>query len=637
MELYDGRPRRRRRVAGELGVGLPLTGAPPEQHWVRPGSGLIHAPRVSAPPFTSSWLAASWAIVLLLAVAAVIYLASAGVPALLDDTDSLYAEIAREMNLRGDWITPYADGIRYLEKPPLFYWLMALSYGVSGLATEWTARLPTAVSAIALVGVTFDIGRLLFGTRAGLLGALALATSAGLFLFTRIVLPDVPLTLLLALALDSFIRWERASSKAAPLLAMYAFAACAVLDKGLIGAVFPAVAVCVTLLVTRRARDIYRLISWKGIVLFLAICAPWHIAAGWRNPGFFWFYFVNEHILRFLGERLPMDYGTVPLVPFWLLHFVWLFPWSIYLMALCVPANWKRALARHRNGIILMLSWAGTVIVFFSFSSRLEYYSLPAFPALALLAGVQCASCWDRAEAWPGRALATFGVVLGVALLGAAALNPDGIAERLLTVRAEPDVAVFYFGHLLDLTAQDLAALRAPLVIAGLGLGLGLPLHQLVASPRLKAASLASGMLALFCAADLALVAFAPHLTTKALADAIGRSGQPARLIFDGDFEDYSSVLFYTHRRTRLYHGKSDNLAYGTRFADAPPLLVGDEELRRMWADQTRRVFVVMPWDRRDSLDAMVSSPTYAITRLGDKLLLSNRDESRHLAAVTTR
>lgn len=635
--VYDEPQRRRRPTAEGQAAGLPLTAALPDSQWVTTSHGVVHAPREAKFLFAASWVAVNWSVVLLLAITAVVYLGSAGISPLLDDTDSLYAEVAREMSLRADWITPYVDGIRYLEKPPLFYWLMALSYWAFDATTAFAARLPTALAVTALVAVTFDIGRLLFGMRVGVLGALALATSAGLFLFTRIVLPDAPLTLLLALVFDSFIRWERSGYKTAPLLAMYAFAAGAVLAKGLIGVVFPIVALGINFIATGRAREVPRLISWKGIGLFFAICAPWHIVAGWRNPGFFWFYFVNEHVLRFLGQRLPMDYGTVPLVPFWLLHLVWLFPWSIYLTALAVPANWRRTLSQDRNGTVLLLCWAGAVIVFFSFSSRLEYYSLPAFPALALLAGVQCASCWDRAETWPGRVLAAVGAVLGVALLGAAALNPDGIAEKLLAARTDPDVAIFYFGHLLDLTAQDVAAFRVPLLIAGTGLGLGLPLHQLMTSPRLKAASLAASMLALFYAADLALAAFAPHLTTKALADVIDRAGQPVRIIFDGDFEDFSSVLFYTHQRVMLYRGGSTNLAYGARFPDAPPLLVGDEQLRRTWTDKAQRVFVVLPADRRASLDAAVPSASYVIGSRGDKILVSNRDVAQHLSADSAR
>src|SRR6266446_6555217 len=181
-----------------------------------------------------------WSLPLLMALTAAVYVGGAGIPALLDDADSFYAEVAREMNVRHDWITPYANELRFLEKPPLFYWLISLSYKVFGSTSALTARLPTALAVTALVFVTFKIGKLLFGFRAGLLGGLALATSIGMFLFTRIILPDALFTLLLALIIYSFLRWERAARKTGPLLWMYAFAGLAVLAKGLIGIVFPA-------------------------------------------------------------------------------------------------------------------------------------------------------------------------------------------------------------------------------------------------------------------------------------------------------------------------------------------------------------------------------------------------------------
>src|SRR5215510_1711303 len=363
----------------------------------------------------------AWGPPVLIALTATLYVGSAGIPALLDDADSFYAEIAREMNHRHDWITPYANEIRFLEKPPLFYWLISVSYKLFGSANAFTARLSTALAVTALVFVTFKIGQLLFGIRAGLLGGLALATSIGMFLFTRIILPDALFTLLLALILYFFLRWERAERKTGPLLWIYGLAGLAVLSRGLIGLIFPGAIILVTLSLSGRLRDGLRLLSLKGFLLLVVVAAPWHIFVAARNPGFLWFYFINEHLLRFLGRRYPMDYGTVPLVPFWLLHVVWLFPWSIYLITLCWPRGFKRALSENNHALVLPLVWALTILLFFSFSTRLEYYTMPAFPALALLAGKQCASLWERRVRWPGIALASVGALIGIALLVAAA------------------------------------------------------------------------------------------------------------------------------------------------------------------------------------------------------------------------
>ncbi|HZS04140.1 MAG TPA: glycosyltransferase family 39 protein [Blastocatellia bacterium] len=565
------------------------------------------------------------AVLFLIVLTAAIYVGSAGIPALLDDADSFYAEVAREINRRHDWITPYANTVRYLEKPPLFYWLISLSYAVLRAENAFTARLPTALAVTALVYVTFRIGKRLFGWRAGFFGGLALATSTGMFLFTRIILPDALFTLLLALLLYNFIRWEQDENKAGPLLWIYALAAVAVLAKGLIGVAFPGGIIVFTLVFTGRIRDVWRLVSWPGILLFFVIAAPWHLMVGVRNPGFFWFYFINEHVLRFLGKRYPMDYGTVPLVPFWLLHLVWLFPWSVYLLSLFSPANFKRTYREHQLGFVLLLAWGLTILLFFSLSSRLEYYTVPAFPALALLAGAQCASLWESKSRWPGLALAVLGILIGVALVTVTVTVTAGASEGWLKLKDNPDLYRYYLGHLFDLTPESLLALRTPLIIAGLGLGLFLPVHYFISWAELKAAVLALGMALFFIAANLGFIIFAPRLTSKVIADEINRrfSGEPV-IVIDGEYEEGCSVAFYTRRPVVLHNGQSSNLEYGSRFPDAPPLFVNSDGLRKLWNEPGRHVLLVTFQAKQGQLKNIL--PTgHEVARYGDKVLLSNR------------
>lgn len=353
----------------------------------------------------------------------------------------------------------------------------AIYIGSAGIPTNaFTARAPTALAVTALVLVTYKIGRLLFGFRAGLFGGLALATSVGMFLFTRIILPDALFALILSLLIYSFLRWEQAERKTGPLLWMYVFAGLAVLAKGLISVAFPAGIIVMALMATGRWKDAARLISFKGILLFLAIATPWHILIGMRNPGFFRFYFINEHLLRFLGGRYPTDYGTVPLVPFWLLHAVWLFPWSAWLLALCWPPNFRRALAERGRGFVL------------------------------LLAGAQFESFQERGARWPGIALACgVGLLTGITLIVLALFITSHGAVSFLHLRDNPDLYAFYPGHLFDLTPESLLALRAPLLVAALGLAIILPLHHLVERPEAKAAVLSLGMAVFFVAANMGL------------------------------------------------------------------------------------------------------------------------------------
>ncbi len=246
---------------------------------------------------------------------------------------------------------------------------------------------------------------LAFGPRAGLYAGLVLATCAGLFLFTRILIPDVTLTLCITLALWSLVRAldEREARPRLWAAILAANLACGVLLKGLIAILFPAGAGLLYLAVTRRllARDTWRrLHPLAGLLIFLAIAAPWHVLATLRNPpwfdftlasgpgryhGFLWFYFINEHLLRFLNLRYPRDYNTVPRLWFWLLHLVWFFPWSVYLPGLAKLSYRPRD--RAGRTALLALCWIAFVMLFFSFSTTQEYYSMPIYPAAALLLG----------------------------------------------------------------------------------------------------------------------------------------------------------------------------------------------------------------------------------------------------------
>src|SRR5258708_885857 len=318
-------------------------------------------------------------------------------PALLDDADSVHAEAAREIVLSHDWVTLHANGIRYLEKAPLLYWAVAASFELFGIH-DWSARLPLAIGALALLVSVYFLGRRSFGEAAGFYSALASGLALGPYLFTRFLIPDILVGLWLILSLGFFLRaFEEAEPSRFACWGLAASCALNVLTKGLIGLVF-------------------------------AIAAPWHILAGLRNPtqgnvrGFFWFYFVNEHLLRYLNKRVPRDYGTVPLLLFWGLLLVWLFPWSSFLPQ--ALANVK--FSRIRESIdspaarakLLFLLGAFFVVLFFSFSTLQEYYVLPALPSLALLIGSWLAEeesspAGSRLLRW-GKISSTVLVILGL-------------------------------------------------------------------------------------------------------------------------------------------------------------------------------------------------------------------------------
>ena len=272
----------------------------------------------------------------------------------MDDVDAVQAQIARNMLQSGDWVTARLDGVAYLEKAPLIYWMMAGSYRVFGVH-DWAARLPLALTAVLLCWVTYRFARWAFGTETGIFAGIALATCVGLFLFTRILIPDAMLTLAITGAIWAWLRLleeppEQGHRFRWPLI-LGACLGIGLLLKGLIAVVFPLLA---GLTYMGATRQLFSARSWRRLHLGLAagvallIAVPWHVLAILRNPpyfvfsmhsgpgeykGFFWFYFFNEHLLRFLNLRYPRDYNTVPRVWFWLFNLAWLFPWSTYLLA----------------------------------------------------------------------------------------------------------------------------------------------------------------------------------------------------------------------------------------------------------------------------------------------------------------
>ena len=363
-----------------------------------------------------------WHIIIIVAIWLALYLPGLFTPALLDDADSVHAEAAREMLVRHDWSTLYVNGFRYLEKAPLMYWGIATSYKLFGIS-EWTARLPLSLGFLGLLFSAYVFGRRHINSTAGLYSAIVLALSFGPYIFTRILIPDILVGWFLLIGFDFFLRGlqeEKPSLTSCWGLAIAS--ALNVLTKGLIGVVFPAGIIFAYLLLTGNLRHLLKMRLISSLLVFLAIAAPWHIIAGIRNPaagqskGFFWFYFVNEHFLRYLNERFPRDYDTVPLTLFWATVLLWLVPWCAFMFKAIGqiplrPRSWftgvsgatgifgklrrfwtnlsdfGRSLDRRERALLLCAMWALVILVFFSFSSRQEYYTIPAVPGLAVIIG----------------------------------------------------------------------------------------------------------------------------------------------------------------------------------------------------------------------------------------------------------
>jgi 4-amino-4-deoxy-L-arabinose transferase-like glycosyltransferase len=558
----------------------------------------------------------------------------------MDDVDAVQAQIARNMLDSGDWVIAHLDGVPYLEKSPPIYWMIAISYRIFGVH-DWAARIPVALAAVLLAWVTYRYGRWAFEERAGYYAGVVVATCVGLFLFTRIQIPDVMLTLSVCLAFWAF---QRATDpeEAHPNLWAAALAASlgvGVMLKGLIALVIPGGGIFVYLVLTRQlfSREVWkRLRVASGAGIFLVIAAPWHILATLRMPpyldftmhsgpgeyhGFFWFYFMNEHVLRFLNLRYPRDYNTVPRLAFWGLHLVWLFPWSVYFPA-AARLDFK---PRDRAGKtrLLALCWTLFLLIFFTFSTTQEYYSMPIYPALALLLG----SAMARNDSWTLWGTRVLGLISAVCAVCVAILlylvrgmaAPGDISRAL---EQHPEAYTLSMGHMGDLTLQSFAYLRLPLVLAGVAFLVGAIACWTMRGPRVYLA-IALMMVLFIHASRAALVVFDPYLSSPPLAKALLQAPK-GELIINGPYYAFSSVFFYTGRKALLWNGRMDNLEYGSYAPGSAPVFIDDHQFQTLW-NSGERYFVLSDGERKSHLQQSAdSSRLFLVMESGGKTLYSN-------------
>ena len=603
--------------------------------------------------------------------AAVVYLGCCiSPPGLMDDVDAVQAQIARNMLDSGDWVTARLDGVAYLEKSPMKYWMMAVSYMIFGVH-DWAARLPLALSVVLLCWLAGRFGAWAFSERVGLYAGLILATCIGLFLFTRIQIPDAILTMTITLAMWGFLRALDDNEPSPRLWAavMAASIGAGLLLKGLIAALFP---IAGALLYLFFSKQLFQRSTWRrlqifsGVLIVLGIAAPWHVLATLRNPpyfdftmksepgkyhGFFWFYFFNEHVFRFLNMRHPRDYNTFPRTLFWLFHLLWLFPWSVFLPA-AVTLNYK-PMDRAGRTRLLALCWTGFLLIFFTFSTTQEYYSMPCYPALALL--IACAmageSRWIAAGLKVACAVAVAAAVAIAAILARVwNLPAPGDISQALT--QNPEAYTLSLGHMGDLTLDSFAYLKLPLVVAGLAFVVG-ALGMLRWSGRTRASGAVQGdrpasgsrwglekastgtvlamavMMVMFLhAARLALVVFDPYLGSRPLAEALLRAPE-GQLIVDDQYYTFSSVFFYTNRRALLLNGRVNNLEYGSYAPDAPAVFIDDAKLKNLWPSASRYYLLAEKPAVARLAGIVGKEALHTVAQSGGKFLFTNHADLR--------
>lgn len=569
-------------------------------------------------------------------------------PPLLDDVDGIHMEAAREMAVRHDYVTLYVDGIRYLDKPPLPYWLGAFSIGIFG-QHDWAVRLTLALAVLVLVLYLYWFISRQFGERAGLYSACALATAVGPYIFTRFFIPDIIVGLWMTIAADLILLMiSRAEQEGRATFSQAGSFACvtaaAVLTKGLIGIVFPVGLLLAFLLFTGRLRLFYRLRVLFGSLVFFVVASPWHVLAAMRNPaegesrGWFWFYFINEQVNRYLNTRIPRDYDKVPLLTFCVLLIVWILPWGLFLVGTAREWLAGRDLPRKRGGAKLLLClWALMIVGFFSFSTRQEYYTLPAVPALAALVGAYLAEEESQLLKLPRWAMACSAVLLGLGTLVAAlclylaavAHTPAPSAELYQELKRHPEDYALSFGHLFDLTVTAFGFFRLPLlgmavsIFFATGLSFLLRLRKQYYWSNL---ALAFGMCAVLTSVHFGLAVFYPILGSEPLARLLEKRLSSSDLVvLDGEYSNGSSINFYTRQPVYMLNGRVNNLWYGSLFSDAPHRFEDNASFERLWSGPNRVFFITHDEDRTRLWEETHRS--YLLGSSSGKFILSNEPD----------
>jgi 4-amino-4-deoxy-L-arabinose transferase-like glycosyltransferase len=543
---------------------------------------------LESPPSRKSWLSD---LLLLVVVFAALLGPSIGRRALWEPDEGRYAEIPREMVATGDYLTPRINGIKYFEKPPLVYWATAAAIRIAG-TSEGAVRSPIALFALLGGLAVYVAGRRLFGRAAALWSALVLATSPLYLGLGQILSLDMPVSALLTASLLAFllaVREPPGWNRRLLLWAFYAAAALAVLSKGLIGVLIPALVIGAWILLTRQWRLIPVALAPTGILVFLAIAAPWHLFASRAHPEFAWFYFVHEHFQRYLStvhNRYEPPWYFVPVLLGGLL------PWTLFLPQ-ALKSAWRTDQAERRETLFLAL-WATIVFGFFSLSdSKLMPYVLPAVPPLALLVGrwlgnIAQEGRQETEERSPLRPALWVFLLLGLILAAAVSFwptPPEGTKDHAF---------IDLLGGFRPALAMCFAFIGlAPFVIDRLG------------KCRASLAALVLGNALLFTT----LGALAPRLDTyrsaKPLAKALMRQLQSGDEVASYHFYPHT-LAYYLGRRITIV-GYTGELEFGTRHDDTRAWVIDDSEFWRRWSGRGR-MYVVVNTHHRKSLPVQLAS-----------------------------
>ena len=505
-----------------------------------------------------------------------------------DPGEGMHAEIARELVASGDPLRLTLGGVRYVDKPPLLYVLLAGAFAVGG-ACEASARAIAAVGALACVAATAWLGARLLGSTWGILAGVALLTSCGFFAYARYVRPETIFLATLSIGFALLLRAVTTGRRglAAVGLAVFGLAA---LAKDPLGAVLPPLAVGLALRASGRARPIGAWLPWWGVGALVIVGFAWYAVVALVTPGFTWYTVVDNHILNVLRRRSFPD-EDVPLtaLEFLVVAAFGAWPWVLAAAAAVVRLLRRRGWRDPRETPWLALAlWATGVLALTALSPfRLPHYGLPAYSAIALLA----ARGWSES----GRALALVHAVVFAVLSTACGLAWSSNGAPLARVLDATDVATRKGVVAGAASSLDPALFVPVLGVGALAFGVGaIAVSVLCVRPYTRltaAAATAVTVLAVLPCVALGLQAVAAARTVKPIALELARQASASDVIVhEGPIENSGALEWYSGRRPVILDGQRSVLGFGASqpesrdaFWDGPRLAAAWTDGRRVW------------------------------------------------------
>lgn len=527
------------------------------------------------------------------------------------DNEGRFAEVAREMLVRGDYVTPHVNDFPLLTKPPLTQWLAALVYWVTG-PSEW-ARLVPILAGVATVVLTCRLGTRLYGGGAGLVAGLMLATTLGFVLEARTLRPDCLVILAVTAAVFCWHVAETGNPvrRARWLAGMYAVLGAGMLAKGFVP---PILAGMPIVLATLRAHGIAGLAALRpglGFAVVAAVMLPWHLAAALANPGFAWDYVVNQHLLFALDKKVPRDSNGDTLAFFWQAFLGRSAPW-----VLLVPFTLREATsgvsgAEPLSPTTFLWVWILATMVLFSLTpSRLEHYSLPVLPAVALLAS----RVWQRAV--------EHGVGMGLRVW-VAALAFVFVAGGLVGLRQGPALAATAYWMP---QAPALMALILPAAAVAIWMGLLLTVAGAVRSASGIVAAFVAGIAPFLVIVVTALIEAEALFSWRPVARALERVPPATEVVFQAptEYQIVGALDFYLGRAVTMLEPADGYTAPAYLRGRMEGMFIGRDELDRRWRSGRPVAIVSDPQARRDTPDGLVPAPFHVLDRFGDRWVLTN-------------